>query len=272
MRNKWIKRIFPLIATLLLLPWPVAHAQSINDDMTEQDAALVALVEPSEASDLTSAQEPSNYYSNPIPKTRDYIESNPDEEFPFQSYVTPEDEAIEALAAQIKTARDAYKLAVRWTYVSDQNLNHVTDKWLKPHEFLTNTPHYLSNQLKGNEVSDCEEQANTLVSLIRAEGIRPEEVRVALGEIRIGDAEIGHAWVELLTNEHWVVLDPSSGPYWDDKAGKVIHRRGVPFDYYASHTYPVLEAWVYYNDIYYLDPRDGSGNAPTSWRKAAPAK
>jgi len=137
---------------------------------------------------------------------------------------------------------------------------------------LTNTPHYSSNPLKGEKVSDCEEQGNTLASLIRAAGIRPEEVRVALGEVMFNDTETGHAWVELFANGHWVALDPSSGPYWDDEAGKQVRRRGVPFDYYASHIYPVLQVRAYYNDIYYLDPRDGSGNAPVSWLKAAPAK
>ena len=156
--------------------------------------------------------------------------------------------------------------------MSEQELNHAADKWLTPKEFLTNTPHYPSNPVKGEEVSDCEEQAHALVSLIRAEGIPPEEVRVALGEIKLGDVEMGHAWVELLSNGRWVALDPSCGPYWDDKAGKLVHRRGVPFDCYASHSYPVLQVWAYYNDIYYLDPRDGSGNAPASWRKAAPAR
>jgi glycosyltransferase involved in cell wall biosynthesis len=46
----------------------------------------------------------------------------------------------------------------------------------------------------------------------------------------------------------------------------LVRREAVPFEYYASHAYPVLQTWVYYNDIYYLDPRDGSGNAPDSWQ------
>lgn len=51
--------------------------------------------------------------------------SNAGKEFPFRLYVTPEDEVVEALAAQINGARDAYKVAVRWTYVSEQKLNHI---------------------------------------------------------------------------------------------------------------------------------------------------
>ncbi len=111
-----------------------------------------------------------------------------------------------------------------------------------------------------------------MVSLIRAEGIPPEEVRVALGETRLGDVKTGHAWIELLTNGHWIALDPSRGPYWDDEAGKLVRGLGRPFSYYTSHTYPVLQVHAYFNDTYYLDPRDGSGNAPASWREATPDK
>ncbi|MFC2022400.1 transglutaminase-like domain-containing protein [Chloroflexota bacterium] len=270
MTKGFIRKIFPLLAMLLLMLWSAANAQSGNNDITGQDAAQIALASPSVTSDLISVQEPSHRYSYTFPKISDYVESNPGEEFPFQLYVTPEDPSIEALAAQINGVKDAYNLAVQWTYVSEQKLNHVADKWLTPHEFLANTPHYPNNPLKGEVVSDCEEQAHTLVSLIRADGIRPEEVRVAIGEVEFGDIVTGHAWIELLTNGRWVALDPSSGPYWDDKAGKLVRRRGVPFNYYASHTYPVLQVWSYYNDIYYLDLMDSSGNAPASWHKAAP--
>jgi hypothetical protein len=260
-----MKRLFPLLFILLLAPWFMACAQGYNDDITGQDAVQVALVEHSFTSGLTSAQEPSCHCSSPVPEIEGHVESNSGGEFPFRIYVTPEDQAIEALAVQINGVEDAYKVAVQWTYVSEQELNHVADKWLTPREFLAGTPHYPNNPLKGEAVSDCEEQAHTLASLIRAEGIRPEEVRVALGEVRFGDEVTGHAWVELLTSEQWVVLDPGSGPYWDDKAGKLVPRRGMPFDYYASHTYPVLQIWAYYNDVYYYDPGNGSYNTPVSW-------
>jgi len=265
MTKRFIQKIFPLLAILLLASWFVAYAQSGNDSVTRQDADEIALVGLSITSGLTSAQESSRCYSSPVPKMRNYVESNPNAEFPFRLYITPEDKEIMALAAQINGAEEAYKVAVQWTYVSEQKLNHIDDKCLTPHEFLANTPHYPGNPLKSEAVSDCEEQTHTLVSLIRAEGIRPEEIRVALGVIKLGDVETGHAWAELLTNGEWVALEPSWGPYWDDKAGKLIRRQGVPFDYFASHIYPVLQVWAYYNDIYYLDPRDGSGNAPASW-------
>lgn len=167
---------------------------------------------------------------------------------------------------------DAYNIAVRWTYVSGQELSNIANKWLTPHEFLANIPHYSTNPTEGEEVSDCEEQAHTLVSLIRGVGIRLEEVRVALGDVRFGDEATGRVWVELLANGRWVALNPSSGPYWDDKAKKLVRRQGRPFDYYASHTYPVVQVWAHYNDVYYLDPRDNSGNASASWHETVPAE
>ena len=272
MTEKFIRKFFPLLAIPFLITCSGVCAHNSNNDIINQDADQEVRVGPSITSGITSVQEPAISYNSGIPKVQGYVESNPDKEFPFQLYITPEDEAIKALAVQINGTEDAYKVAVNWTYVSEQKLNQVADRWLTPHEFLVNTPHYLGNPLKGKEVSDCEEQANTLVSLSRAEGIGPEEIRVVLGEVIFNKIETGHAWVELLIDGQWVALDPSWGPYWDDKAEKLVNRRGLPFDYYNSHTYPVIQVWAYYGDIYYLDPRDSSGNAPALWRKTAPAK
>lgn len=202
----------------------------------------------------------------PTDYAQGYDENIRGQEFPYRAYITPEDRAIQALAAQINGVEEAYELAVQWTYISEQELNNIADKWLTPHEFLTNTPHYSSNPLQGEEVSDCEEQANTLASLLRAKGISPEEVRVALGEVIFNDIKIGHAWVELLIEGDWLALDPSLGPYWDDKARKLVHRQGISFDHYASHPYPVHQSWAYYSDVHFLDPREGQMDVPASWR------
>jgi hypothetical protein len=260
-----MKWLFSMLVILPLALWPVASVRSYTDNITGQDAEQITLVGHSITSGLTSAPESSRVDSSPILNFGDSVESNPGEEFSLRQYITPEDQAIIALADKISESKDVYKMAVQWTYVSDEKLNQATDKWLSPREFLADTPHYSSNPLQGDAVSDCEEKANTLVSLIRAKGVRPEEVRVVLGEVTFNDIKTGHAWVELLTNGHWLALDPCWGPYWDDKAGNLVRREGVPFDYYAGHTYPVLQVWTYYNDIYYLDPRAGSGYAPNSW-------
>lgn len=184
----------------------------------------------------------------------------------YQLYVTPGDAAVTPLANQVDGTRDAYRTAVQWIWVSEQTLNGVPQKWLMPHEFLVDTPAYPGNPVRPKVVSDCEEQANTLVSLLRAEGIRAEDVRVVLGKVDFGGEKGGHAWVELMEDGEWLPLEPSSGPYWDDEEGRLVNRVGISFKYFSSHDYPQIEVWAYYNDIYYLDPRDGSGNAPVSWR------
>ena len=45
MRNKWIKRFFPLLATLLLLPWPVAYAYDTDGALSGQDAVQIEVAE-----------------------------------------------------------------------------------------------------------------------------------------------------------------------------------------------------------------------------------
>lgn len=44
LRNKWIKRLFPIIAFLLLAPWPVAYAYDTNANAA-QDAVRVEVAE-----------------------------------------------------------------------------------------------------------------------------------------------------------------------------------------------------------------------------------
>ena len=267
MVKEFTRHIFPRLAMLLLVTCSVACGQDYNN-VAGKDTDREVPAGSSVTSGIGTTQLSPLYGSSTIPEIKDSTEINPDEEFPFRLFVTPEDQTIEALAAQISGPGDAYQMAVQWIYISEEKLNHATDKWLTPHEFLANTPNYPSNPLQGKEVSDCEEQAHALVSLIRAEGIRPEEVRVVLGEVTFNNVKMGHAWVELLMNGKWVALDPSWGPYWDDRAEKLIQRRGISFDYYASHNYPMLQVWAYYNDIYCLDLRASSGNALASWREA----
>ncbi len=47
MRNKWIKRFFPLLALILLAPWPVAYAHTYDADTASKDGVRVALAEES---------------------------------------------------------------------------------------------------------------------------------------------------------------------------------------------------------------------------------
>ena len=45
MRNKWIKRFFPIFALLLLAPWTVACAHTHTDDIAGQDAIQIEVTE-----------------------------------------------------------------------------------------------------------------------------------------------------------------------------------------------------------------------------------
>ena len=47
MRNKWIKRFFPLFALLLLAPWPVAYAHDISDGVVGEETVRLEVAEAS---------------------------------------------------------------------------------------------------------------------------------------------------------------------------------------------------------------------------------
>ncbi len=47
MKNKWIKRFFPIFALLLLAPWPVAYAHTYDDGMAGQDGVRIEVAEAS---------------------------------------------------------------------------------------------------------------------------------------------------------------------------------------------------------------------------------
>jgi len=49
MRNKWFKRFFPILALLILTPWPIAYAHTYTDDTADQDAVRIEVADPSVA-------------------------------------------------------------------------------------------------------------------------------------------------------------------------------------------------------------------------------
>lgn len=186
--------------------------------------------------------------------------------FSYQSYITPGDRTIRDIASRISRVEEAYDMANDWVYVSEETMYGIADKWLPPSDFLNDSPAHPGNPVPGQAAGDCEEQANTLVSILRAMGIPPEEVRVVLGYVARGDINRGHVWVETYINGKWLSLDPSQGPYWDDDAGILVRRQGAAFDYYISHAYPVPEVAVYYNDKYYMETGDDSEEIPELWK------
>ncbi len=185
----------------------------------------------------------------------------------YQQYVTPADPAVQSIASTLSSPQEAYQVAVQWVWVSDQTLHGVQEKWLTPHEFLTQTPNYPTNPVPGKVVSDCESQAYTLVSILRSMGIPATDVRVVVGEVNFSGQIGGHAWVEIMDGTKWLQLEATSGPYWDDEEGKLYDSPGYPYGYFRKHKYPGLEVWAYFNDVYYYNPSTGQGNAPASWRQ-----
>jgi hypothetical protein len=45
MRNKWLKRFFPILALLLLIPWPIAYAYDVDGALAGQDAVQIEVAE-----------------------------------------------------------------------------------------------------------------------------------------------------------------------------------------------------------------------------------
>lgn len=196
-----------------------------------------------------------------IPRLIEYMEeeewdTQPGQAAWYQHFVTPDASEIQKISNSISTHQEAYSLVVNWLWVSDPTLHKKAEKWLFPNEFLANTPSYSSNPVPGGVVSDCSEQANTLVSILRAKGVPAEDVRVVLGKVNFQGTIGGHAWVEIKEDGRWMVLDPTCGPYYDDENKVVKNRNGVNYNYWKYHPYPVEEIWVYYNDKYFTDENE----------------
>jgi hypothetical protein len=189
----------------------------------------------------------------------------------YQTYVTPNHPAITGYISSegLTGVVDAYNTAVDWTWVSDITLHGVSENWLKPKEFIQDTPNktlYPNNPVDGI-ASDCESQAYTLVSLIEALGVSKDNVRVVIGLVDFSGTTGGHAWVQVYFEGQWYELEATSGPYWDDDENKLVPSDGVNIDYFKTHPYPAEEYWAFFNDIYYYNPTNGvkSSNLPSHW-------
>ncbi|MBU1940597.1 MAG: transglutaminase-like domain-containing protein, partial [Candidatus Thermoplasmatota archaeon] len=192
------------------------------------------------------------------PELQNYLseepwDPQPGQTSPYQKYITPSDPTIQKVSQTVSDKYVAYQLAKTWTWVSDSHLFNQAEKWLLPATFLSESPTYKTNPVSGTPASDCSEQANTLCSLMRTIGIPAEDVRVAIGKVNFDGTIGGHAWVEIKEDNQWLVLDPTSGPYFDDEQQRVISRNGVEYIYWKYHPYPIEEIWAYYNDQYFTD-------------------
>lgn len=190
----------------------------------------------------------------------------------YQSFVTPYADAVTSYLEEndLDDKYEIYKAALSWTWVSDETLNSVDEKWLTPTEFLEETPTYSSNPDYGEPVSDCEEQANTLASLLIASGEYNEStVRVAIGKVDFGNVSGGHAWVEVYEDGEWFPLDPTEGSYYDDDNCSIVSVDISEIDYeeYLENTYPAVKVWYYYNDKYFMEVGKQNGDVPVFWNE-----
>ena len=171
----------------------------------------------------------------------------------YQQFVTP-DEVQDVVAGLTEEA--IYEKAISFVWVSDSVLHNTIEKWMLPADFLAITPTMETNPVKGEIASDCSEQANTLVSMLRASGVPAEDVRVALGNVNFDGEVGGHAWAEIKVDGRWQVLEATSGPFYDEEGPKLVNRNGFSYDYWKYHEYPVVEVWAYYNDKYFTDEKE----------------
>jgi len=190
----------------------------------------------------------------------------------YQSCVTPYADAVTSYLEEhdLDDKYEIYEAALSWTWVSDETLNGVDEKWLTPTEFLEETPTYSSNPDYGEPVSDCEEQANTLASLLIASGEYNEStVRVAIGKVDFGNVSGGHAWVEVYQDGEWFPLDPTEGPYYDDDNSSIVSVDVSEIDYeeYLENIYPAVKVWYYYNDKYFMEVGKQNGDVPVFWNE-----
>ncbi len=182
---------------------------------------------------------------------------------PFSEYVTPQDaavlQALENLDHSPEAIYDWVASMILW--ISDRELLDAEERWLMPGECLSHTPGM--PPIIGSIKSDCEEQANTLASMLRAAGLGPEMVRVVLGKVSFQGIEGGHAWVEVLTGDGWLAVDPTSGGWIKD--GTLNDRNPLNFQFFAAFPYPETERWYEYNDLYHRDHLGRKQIAPVQW-------
>ncbi len=114
-------------------------------------------------------------------------------------FITPDNEKVRIVAETMNT-NDPVQI---YEYVRDE-INYVED--YTTHEYRFEYWQFPEETLNLG-TGDCEDQAILLCTLFRAKGYSPEEVKVVFG---LTSSINGHAWVELLYNEKWVVFDPTS--------------------------------------------------------------
>lgn len=184
----------------------------------------------------------------------------------YQTYITLNSEPVISLAKD-KTPTEIYTDSLKWIWIKDADLHGQSEKWINTEYFILGTPNIPSSPVKGHIAGDSEVQAHALVSILRANGISAENVRVVLGKVKFNNTEAPHMWVEIfdINDGKWVELEPSSGSYFDSSTNKIVEQSGLEFNFFKFHKYPSTQIWSYYNDKYFWDNARSEGLAPASW-------
>lgn len=146
---------------------------------------------------------------------------------PLTEFVTPYADLIEQLVSGLQGSTKGETIWNCWDWEC-RNIKYrseLFDVWLTPSEAI----------IRGYD--DCEEKAFTVCSLLRACGLSPDEVFVALGNW----SGIGHAWCAIFENGKYWVLEATL-PAAPNAAMEQAH------PYYA---------YVLFNDIQTIELRSG---------------
>jgi predicted transglutaminase-like cysteine proteinase len=205
----------------------------------------------------------------------DFLESeNPEGDWPggiispYQLYVTPDAEAVQDLADELTGIQEIYEASLDWVWISDAELHGEEEVWLYPEEFLSETADYSTNPT-GRTASDCEDQANTLASVLIAEGYDESNVRVVIGLVNFEGDIGGHAWVQVYEDGRWFDVEPTAGATYTSETGLTETSGNIPYTYFKYHTFPSVEIWAYYNNEYFWNELTDAGNAPPSWKESS---
>ncbi len=183
---------------------------------------------------------------------------------PYQLYITPDSDAVQELADELDGIEEIYAESLDWVWMSDSMLFGEEEKWLFPENFLTITASLDTNPL-GLTASDCEEQANTLVSVLIADGYDTENIRVVLGTVNFDGTVGGHAWVQVYEDGRWFDVEATAGNYYDETGYMEVDSSSIPYYYFKYHDYPTVDIWMYYNNEYFHNEINGKSNAPPHW-------
>lgn len=232
-------------------------------DLAEETIQEYRLDRLSEQNGLNNNPNESDEYVEEIRANENSTDLQTDQVSYYQTYVTPGDPAVQQLATG-KSYEQIYAEAVSWVWVSDETMHGVEEQWNYPNFLLTKSADLATNPV-GQTASDCESQAYTLVSGLRAAGMSATDVRVVTGKVNFGGQSGGHARVEVFEDGNWFQLEATSGSYYDSDSKQLIASDGAPYDYFKKYSYPSVEIWTYFNDQYFYDNNRSEGNAPSEW-------